>query len=147
MDTEIRKTVLNLFTEISIVEHLLRNRLGQLVDGELTAGQFGVLNRFVRLDHGREGIAAMAWAFQDDESYMAEKVDALAAKGLVSVDQTNEDRFVSITPAGREAHARSVARMSPEVEPLLEEVDHAEIEITLKVIREFRRTLDNLPDR
>jgi DNA-binding MarR family transcriptional regulator len=147
MDQDSRKIVLNLFTEIAIVEHLLRNRLGQLVDGELTAGQFGVLNRFVRLGHDREGIAAMAWAFQDDEIYMAEKVDALVAAGMVSVEHTNEDRFVSITPAGREAHARSVARMSPEVEPLLEEVDHSELETTLKVIREFRRTLDNLPDR
>ncbi len=145
-DPRLRGIVLNLFTEVSILEHLLRNRLSGLIDTELSAGQFGVLNRFVRLGLDREGLSAMAWAFQDDEVYMSEKIASLVALGYAELAD-DADRSVSLTAAGRDAHERAVERMSPEVEPLLDGLEFEEVATCLKVIREFRRTLDNLPDR
>ena len=139
----------NLFTEVAIVEHLVRNRLQGFVEPDLTPGQFGIISRFVRTGAPEESQAAMAWAFQDEEAYMAEKVDALLAKGYVTARAAEDgtDRLVSLTPDGAAAHAHAVERMAPEVEPLLEGLDIEDLKTTLATIRELRRTLDNLPDR
>jgi hypothetical protein len=114
---------------------------------ELTAGQFGVLNHFILQNRVDDGEAAMAWAFQDDAPYMAEKIDSLASVGLIDVEGVAPNREIRINDAGRAAHARSMARIQPEVAPVIEGIELGDMKTSLATLREIRRTLDNLPDR
>ncbi|MEY3658618.1 MAG: hypothetical protein RLZZ561_2105 [Pseudomonadota bacterium] len=141
------RTVLDLFTEIAIVEHLLRNRYDRASPAGMTTGQFGILTHFIRGGNAREKLSVLAWAFQDSEDYMAEKVASLVARGLLASAPSDQDVWVEITDAGREMHGQALAEMGPEVEQLLEGIELADLQISLRVLQDIRRTLDNLPDR
>jgi DNA-binding MarR family transcriptional regulator len=146
-----KKTVLHLLTEIAMVEHLLRNRHDKVTPAGMTTGQFGVLTHFIRNEKSRERLSLLAWAFQDDDAYMAQKVTSLVERDLLTTvaveGSSSGDLWVEITEAGREAHARAIDEISPEVAQFIEGIDMGEMETALRVIREIRRTLDNLPDR
>lgn len=144
------KTVLNLFTEIAMVEHLLRNRYDKATPAGMTTGQFGVLTHFIRNGKSRERLSLLAWAFQDDDAYMGEKVASLVKRDMLvttSIEGSNEDVWVDITDDGRAAHALALDQIGPEVAQLIEGIDMGDLETALRVIRDIRRTLDNLPDR
>lgn len=144
------KTVLNLFTEIAMVEHLLRNRYDKATPAGMTTGQFGVLTHFIRNGKSRERLSLLAWAFQDDDAYMGEKVASLVKRDMLvttSIEGSNEDVWVDITDDGRAAHALALDQIGPEVAQLIEGIDMGDLETALRVIRDLRRTLDNLPDR
>jgi len=141
------RTVLDLFTEIAIVEHLLRNRYDRSSPAGMTTGQFGILTHFIRGGKSREKLSVLAWAFQDSEDYMAEKVASLVARGLLASAPSDQDIWVEITDAGREMHGQALAEIGPEVEQLLEGIDLADLKISLRVLQDIRRTLDHLPDR
>ena len=79
-----KKTVLHLLTEIAMVEHLLRNRHDKVTPAGMTTGQFGVLTHFIRNEKSRERLSLLAWAFQDDDAYMAQKVTSLVERDLLT---------------------------------------------------------------
>lgn len=144
------KTVLHLFTEIAMVEHLLRNRYDKATPAGMTTGQFGVLTHFIRNGKARERLSLLAWAFQDDDAYMAQKVKSLVERDLLattSIDGSDEDFWVEITDDGREAHAQALDQIGPEVAQFLEGIDMEDLKTAHRVIQDIRRTLDNLPDR
>lgn len=145
-----QKTILHLFTEIAKVEHLLRNRYDRSSPAGMTTGQFGILTHFIRNGRAEEKLSLLAWAFQDSDDYMAQKVGSLVQRGLLAtrpVDGSNSDLVVAITEAGRTAHAQALAELRPEVEQLLEGLEMDDLKTSLRVVQEIRRTLDNLPDR
>lgn len=145
-----KKTVLHLFTEIAIVEHLLRNRYDKATPAGMTTGQFGILGHFIRQGKNRERLSLLAWAFQDDDVYMAQKVQSLAARDLLAttpVEGSDGDLWVDLTDEGREAHARALDEIGPEVAQFLEGIDMEDLKTAHRVIQDIRRTLDNLPDR
>ena len=141
------RTVLDLFTEIAIVEHLLRNRYDHAAPAGMTTGQFGILTHFIRGGKSREKLSLLAWAFQDSEAYMADKVASLVARGLLASTPSDQEIWVEITDAGREMHGQALAEIGPEVEQLLEGIELADLQTSLRVLQDIRRTLDNLPDR
>jgi DNA-binding MarR family transcriptional regulator len=143
-------TVLHLFTEIAIVEHLLRNRHDTFKPANMTNGQFGVLNYFVRNKLSEATLSTLAWSFQDEDDYMAEKIEQLRSANYVTtqaIEGSNIDVLVKITEAGTAAHTRALNEIRPEVESLLVDLTPVELETAMKVLQEIRRTLDNLPDR
>ncbi len=144
------KTILHLFTEIAIVEHLLRNRYDRATPAGMTTAQFGVLTHFIRNGRHEERLSLLAWAFQDSDEYMTEKVASLVQRGMLStrpVEGEVGDMVVVITDAGRAAHEAALEEMAPEIIQLLEGIDMDDLKTSLSVIQEIRRTLDNLPDR
>jgi DNA-binding MarR family transcriptional regulator len=144
------KTVLHLFTEIAIVEHLLRNRYDRATPAGMSTAQFGVLTHFIRNAKSEERMSLLAWAFQDSEDYMAEKVASLVQRGMLAarpIDGATGDMIVAITDQGRRAHADALDEIWPEIAQLLEGIDMDDLRTSLGVIQEIRRTLDNLPDR
>lgn len=152
---DLRDTLLNLFTDVAIIEHLTRTRIERKVrEGHLPEGpgaqQFGVLNYFVRNHHGPDTIAGIAWAFQEEEDHTAAKIAEMARIGLVEVDPPGNlgpDTMVSITQAGRDAQQKRVDDMAPEFIPLVSEISRDDLDTAARVLREIRLTLDNLPDR
>ncbi|MFD1611801.1 hypothetical protein ACFSCW_08310 [Sphingomonas tabacisoli] len=141
------KLLLDLFTEIAVVEHLVRNHLGTIEVTGLTAGQFGALNYFVRNNREQERKSVLAWVFQVSIPDIETHLSALEEHGYIGRIGEGDDQIIGITAAGRSAHADSVRAMAPEIEPLMSEFADEDLEKTVAVLQEIRRIFDNLPER
>jgi DNA-binding MarR family transcriptional regulator len=145
-DPATRGMLLDLFTDISILEHLVRERFNP-VASELNAQQFGVINYLVRQTKSSETLSTLAWCFQIEIPAMAATVEALAKLQYVEIDGVDGDRCVFATVAGVTRHEDFLASVAPDVTELLSEFDPQELRTTAKTLKELRRTFDNLPDR
>lgn len=145
-DPTTRAMLLDLFTDIAILEHLVRERFNPAAS-ELNAQQFGVLNYLVRQKRSNEKLSTLAWCFQVDSADMAATVEALAKLRYVEVDWVEGDRCVFLTPAGTARHESFLGVVAPDVTELLSEFDPEALRITTETLKELRRTFDNLPDR
>ncbi len=147
---DINDTLLGLFTEIAVLEHLVRAREERIAQDDLTLGDFGVLNYFTVNHPSADSIAGIAWSFQEAEPYTRAKIAALASRDLVSISPNTLDNLaamVMITDLGREAHTAIVDRMAPLIKMAVAEIPRDELDTTFKTLRNIRLTLDNLPDR
>lgn len=142
-----QKLLLDLFTEVAVVEHLCRNFIESAVPIDLTAGEFGALNYFIRNGRERERKAILAWLFQSPMDEMEAHLTALEARGYIRREPDGDDQIIVLTPAGRNGHAEALALMAPEVEPLMSEFADEDLAQTLNTLQEIRRIFDNLPDR
>lgn len=144
VDPALKQLTLDLFTEIAILEHLIRNREQEV--NELTGAQFGILNYFCRLDQREARVSLLAWSFQETEARIRELVDSLRAHDFVAI--TDEaDGCVTVTETGRIKHDETIMLMAPDFLPIMAEVPRADLEVTVRTLMELRRTFDNLPDR
>jgi DNA-binding MarR family transcriptional regulator len=141
------KLLLDLFTEIAVVEHLVRNHIGTIETTDITAGQFGALNYFIRNNREQERKSVLAWLFQVSVPEMDVHLNALEQRGLISRTGEGDDQIIGLTAGGRAAHAAAVQAMAPEIEPLMSEFEDEDLEKTVSVLQEIRRTFDNLPER
>jgi DNA-binding MarR family transcriptional regulator len=146
---DLRETLLGLFTEAAIIEHLVRTRVEQKFPNGLEAAHFGIINYFVRNHPGPDSVAGIAWAFQEDEARVAEQVQQLEALGYVSVvpGLRPSDAMVNVTDIGRAAQAAELDRMAPDFEQVVSEIPIEELAIAHRVLHDIRLVLDNLPDR
>ena len=141
------KLLLDLFTEIARVEHLVRNHIGSIQPTRMTAGQFGALNYFIRNDREQERRSILAWLFQVTVAEMDVHLTGLEERGFIGRIGEGDDQLIGITSAGRSAHRESVKGMAPQIEPLMAEFADEELEQTARVLQEIRRVFDNLPER
>jgi DNA-binding MarR family transcriptional regulator len=147
--SDMRETLVGLFTEVAIVEHLTRTRVERQFPEGIETAHFGILNYFIRNHPGPDTIGGIAWAFQEDEDRVAGQVEALASLGYVSLVQglKQSDTMVSVTDAGRAAQERQLDQIGPDFEQLVGEIPLEELQITHRVLHEIRLVMDNLPDR
>jgi DNA-binding MarR family transcriptional regulator len=147
---DMQETLLGLFTEVAILEHLVRVREERIAGDDLPTGDFGVLNYFVINHPSPDSIAGIAWSFQEAEGYTRAKVEGLALRDLVTITPNTPDNsaaMVMITDLGREAHNRIVEQVAPEIRLAVAEIPREALETTFRTLRDIRLTLDNLPDR
>lgn len=141
------KLLLDLFTEVTIVEHLVRNHIETIATREFSAGEFGLLNYFLRNRLDREKKSVLAWSFQVPIGEMETRVSALEARGFVGRIGDGDDQLIGVTASGRSAHADAVQLLAPEIEPLMSEFGDEDLGQTVTVLQEIRRVFDNLPER
>lgn len=145
-DPALKPVLLDLFTEVAIIEHLVRSRFEPREYYDLSAPQFGVLNFFCRLNKGEERLSGLAWCFQVDVDAMRETVDTLVQRGFIHADGAT-DPCVRVTEVGQRKHELLLENMAPDIAPVVAEIDADDLRITARTLMEIRRTLDNLPDR
>lgn len=145
-DPATRAMLLDMFTDITILEHLVRERFNPATK-DLDARQFGVINYLVRQKKSSEKLSTLAWCFQVGTPAMTETVEAIARLKLVEFDWLNGDRCVFLTPAGTTRHEEFLSTVAPDVTELMSEFDPEALRITAETLKELRRTFDNLPDR
>jgi DNA-binding MarR family transcriptional regulator len=141
------RLLLDFFTEIAIVEHLVRKHMETLNHSDFTAAEFGLLNYFVRNQRERESKATLAWCFQVSIEEMEPVIAALEQRGLLGRIGQGDDQVIGITASGHSAHAEAVDKMAPEIAPLMSEFADDDLAKAVEVLRETRRTFDNLPER
>ncbi len=150
MDEDFRETLVGLFTEIAIIEHLMRTRMERLYPDGLESAHFGILNHLLRNSRTPERIDSIAWSFQEELDYTASKIATLESFGFITTTPPGTckgDTVVALTDAGEEARNAALDRMAPDVVELISEIDPDQIRVAHKVLEEIRLTLDNLPDR
>lgn len=147
MAVDRQKLLLDLFTEIAVVEHLARNYIEAAVPLEMTAGEFGALNYFIRNNRPRERRTILAWVFQSPMEEMEAHLTALEARGYIRREPDGDDQIIVLTPAGRNGHAEALALMAPEFEPLMSEFGDDDLAQAVNTLQEIRRVFDNLPER
>ncbi len=144
-----RETLVGLFTEIAIIEHLLRTRMEKSHPDGLISAHFGILNYFVRNHEGPDTVSGIAWSFQDPEEVVRDRVEQMAEMGYLYITPAvgNGEALVSVTADGRAALEESLDRVGPEITELVSEISNDDLDRTFQTLREIRLTLDNLPDR
>lgn len=146
---KLNETLLGLFTEIAILEHLARTRVDRKFPDGMSAHHFGILNYFIRNHPGPDSVAGIAWAFQEEETYTLEAVKRLHALGYVSMVTGIDERdsMIDVTDVGRKAASDQLEKMGPEFVQLVGEIPFEDLEIAHRVLHEIRLVMDNLPDR
>jgi DNA-binding MarR family transcriptional regulator len=134
--------------EVSIIEHLARNRLERVLPEGLRASHFVVLNHLVRLGDGRSP-ARIARAVQVERPAMTNTIQKLEARGLVRVGADPRDgrgKLVFLTEAGRAAREAAVAAATGAIAPIADGLSPAELEAALPLLRRLRAALDAARD-
>jgi DNA-binding MarR family transcriptional regulator len=134
--------------EVSIIEHLARNRLERVLPEGLRASHFVVLNHLTRMGDGRS-LAAIARAVQVERPAMTNTIQRLEARGLVRVASDPRDgrgKLVFLTEAGRAARAAAVAAATAAITPIAVGIPPADLEATLPLLRRLRAALDSARD-
>ena len=145
-DPATRAMLLDLFTEITILEHLVRERFNPAAT-DLEPAQFGVINYLVRQKKSSEKVSTLAWCFQVEAASMTTTVEALSKLKYVEIDWVDGDRCAFLTAAGSARHEQFLSDVAPDVTELLSEFDPEALRVTVHTLMELRRTFDNLPDR
>jgi DNA-binding MarR family transcriptional regulator len=137
-----------LLNEVSIIEHLARNRLERVLPDGLRASHFVVLNHLVRLGDGRS-LARIARAVQVERPAMTNTIQKLEARGLVRTAPHPRDgrgKLVFLTDAGRTARETGVVAATAAIGPVAATLDDAELLAALPLLRRLRAALDAARD-
>lgn len=141
-------TLFALLNEVSIIEHLARNRLERVLPDGLRASHFVVLNHLTRMGDGRS-LARIARAVQVERPAMTNTIQRLEARGLVRVGPHPRDgrgKLVFLTEAGRAARAAAVVAATAAIAPIAAGLDEADMQAALPLLRRLRATLDAARD-
>jgi hypothetical protein len=146
-DPQMRAMLLDLFTEIAILEHLTRARFTPATGDDVDARSFGILNYLVRQRKEFEKVAILAWCFQVSDDDVMDSAKLLTSRKYVEIDWQDGDRCVVLTAAGKARHEKFLAEVAPDVFEIVADFDPEHLRITTETLKELRRTFDNLPDR
>jgi ribose 1,5-bisphosphokinase PhnN len=139
-----QEVVLNLFTEIGKIEPLIQRRVNTTRPEGLDENQFVILNHMVGVGSAGDTRSALLWMLESLGHGLDQDIDATIGRGLIEAG--GGDRLV-LTELGRKTHEAAVNTLSPAFEQLLGDLQIDALEQAHNVLREIRRTLDNLPDR
>lgn len=143
---EVRRLVLDLFTDVAVLEHLIRTRL-RSPDERLTPQHFGLINHFVRHGKAEENLTNLAWSFQVSDEHMLAAIEQAGAMEHVETERRDGDLWVRILPAGHERHESEIDLVAPEITEIMSEFSLDDLRTTMRTLMELRWTFENLPDR
>jgi DNA-binding MarR family transcriptional regulator len=146
IDPAQRRVLLDLFTEIAILEHLVRNRLRPDYEGQYTPAEFGLLNYFCRMDRDKDRLSHIAYSFETGVAEVRAPLISMIERGLMQAGN-EEDPFVWVTPKGKDAFEALIQNLAPEVLEMVEGLEPDALRVTAETLKEIRRTVDNLPGR
>ena len=128
------------FDEISMIEHGVRTAISRALPVGLTYPQYEVLNLIAR--RGEDITPAfIATSLKMTPGAITNTLQRLEATQLITVDICEKDRRrkrVRLTPGGREAYTRSMAAIRPKVEKLRDGFTQKEFREVLPFLRALR---------
>jgi DNA-binding MarR family transcriptional regulator len=142
-------TAFGVFNEIAIIEHLSRTAAERVMPPGLSMAGFTVLNHMIRLRHERQAPAQIASAVQVTRGAMTGTLKRLEAEGWIEVSPDEADgrgKVVRVTPAGRAVREATLVALTPIFDPLLSQIEPAELVAILPTLQKMRRVLDAARD-
>lgn len=135
------------FDEISLIEHGVRMAISRSLPVGLTYPQYEVLNLIARRGENLTP-AVIAGALKMTPGAITNTLQRLEATRLIAVEPCTTDRrrkLVRLTPEGRQAYARSMAAIRPKVEKLRDGFTQKEFRDALPFLRALRIWMSELP--
>jgi len=132
-----------LFSEIFMADQLARNRLSRALPKGMELSHFSVLNHLARAS-GERSPAQLARTFHVTRGAMTNTLNKLEWAGHVHVRPDWDDarrKFVSISPAGRQARDAALAAITPIIAEVVEAIGAEKVRAALPVLREMRDRL------
>lgn len=133
------------FSEITMVDQLIRNKVNRLLPKELALSQFMLLNYLASVSEERRP-SYLARLFQLSKGAMTNTLSKLEVAGYVHITPDWEDarrKCVVISPAGRKVREDSLKLIEPAIEEVVEIVGVKKILTVLPIMRDLRNTLKN----
>ncbi len=144
MKKNIGSQTFQFFTEIGIIEQLIRAKVECVLPDGIKISQFTLLNHLVRLQ-GQWSPARLASAFQVTRAAMTNTIQRLESRGLIKIEVDPGDgrgKLVSLNSAGRKMHAKCVNNLGPLISDLEKEVGANRFLDALPFLEELRCYLD-----
>ncbi len=133
-----------LFSELFMADQLARNRLGRALPKGMELSHFSVLNHLARTN-AEKTPAQLARTFHVTRGAMTNTLHKLERAGHVHIRPDWDDarrKFVTISPAGRQACERAFQVVAPIVADVVEAIGADKVRAALPVLREVRSRLD-----
>jgi DNA-binding MarR family transcriptional regulator len=139
--------VIALFSEIVMVEQLVRTRLARVLPRGMELSHFIVLNHFAGLG-GEKSPAQLARIFHVTKGAMSNTLKKLDAAGYVHIRPDWDDarrKWVSLSPEGSRARDRAAQAIAPIFDDLALRVGGRRLREALPTLRAIRSVLDQPP--
>ncbi|MEO0676941.1 MAG: MarR family winged helix-turn-helix transcriptional regulator [Pseudomonadota bacterium] len=131
------------FSEILVIEQMVRNRVSKALPKGMELSHFSVLNHLARLT-GERSPAQLAKAFHVTRGAMSNTLARLEWAGYIHIRPDWEDarrKMVSISPTGRSARDAAMSAIDPIIKEAVRAAGSEDVRKLLPVLREMRRGL------
>ena len=135
---------IQVFTEIAIIEHLMRSAVAKSLPNGMTYAQWEVLVHFSRTGDG-ETPAELARALQVTKGAITNTLQKMQAAGLVDVTADASDgrkKRIRVTRHGAACHTEMLRLVRPHLDQLRDGFTESEFEAALPFLRALRVYLD-----
>ena len=131
------------FSEILIIDQMVRNRVSKALPKGMELSHFSVLNHLARVS-GERTPAQLAQAFHLTRGAMTNTLGRLEWAGYVHVRPDWDDarrKLVTISPSGRAARDAAMAAIGPIIAEAVNKAGTEGVRDMLPVLRDMRRGL------
>ena len=135
---------IKVFTEIGMIEHLMRTAVSKSLPAGMSYAQWEVLVHFSRTGDGQTPVD-LARALQVTKGAITNTLQRMEAAGLAEVSGDENDgrkKRIKITPAGNMAYTEMLRRVRPHLDQLRGGFTEAEFAAALPFLRALRIWLD-----
>lgn len=135
----------SLFAEVFMVDQLARNTVSRALPRGMEISHFSVLNHLAHIGEERTP-AQLAATFHVTRGAMTNTLSKLEWAGHVHIRPDWDDarrKFVSISPAGRQARDAALAAFMPVIADVVRSVGLEKVRAVLPVLRELRAHLED----
>ena len=133
-----------LFAEVFTVDQLARNVVSRALPKGMEISHFSVLNHLAHIGEERTP-AQLAATFHVTRGAMTNTLSKLEWAGHVHIRPDWDDarrKFVSISPAGRQARDAALAAFMPVIADVVRSIGTERVRAALPVLRELRKQLE-----
>lgn len=134
-----------LFAEVFMTDQLARNLIGRALPKGMEISHFSVLNHLAHIGEERTP-AQLAATFHVTRGAMTNTLSKLVWAGHIHIRPDWDDarrKFVSISPAGRQARDAAVAAFMPAIAEIVRAIGPDRVRAALPVLRELRTRLED----
>ncbi|MBW0159286.1 MarR family winged helix-turn-helix transcriptional regulator [Sedimentimonas flavescens] len=133
-----------LFAEVFTVDQLARNVVSRALPKGMEISHFSVLNHLAHIGEERTP-AQLAATFHVTRGAMTNTLSKLEWAGHIHIRPDWDDarrKFVSISPAGRQARDAALAAFMPVIADVVRSIGTERVRAALPVLRELRKQLE-----
>lgn len=133
-----------LFAEVFMADQLARNVVSRALPKGMEISHFSVLNHLARVADERTP-AQLASTFHVTRGAMTNTLSKLVWAGHIHIRPDWDDarrKFVSISPAGRQARDAALAAFMPVIADIVRDIGAEKVRAALPVLRELRARLE-----
>ena len=134
----------SLFAEVFMVDQLARNLVSRALPKGMEISHFSVLNHLAHIGEERTP-AQLAATFHVTRGAMTNTLSKLEWAGHIHIRPDWDDarrKFVSISPAGRQARDAALAAFMPVIADVVRALGPEKVRATLPILRELRAHLE-----